>query len=87
MCKYFAIENHNLKQKETIIGNSCLFAIMIDHIKFLRSKAVALRNLAQRAPQIAEALRRLADELDAKADALEQNRDHASDSEDPDMEC
>jgi hypothetical protein len=57
---------------------------MIDHIRFLRSKAVALRNLAQRAPQVAEALRRLADELDAKADGLEQNPDSSSDSEAPD---
>jgi hypothetical protein len=57
---------------------------MIDHIKFLRTKAVALRDLAQRAPQIAEALRRLADELDAKADGLEQNPDNGSDRETPD---
>jgi hypothetical protein len=60
---------------------------MIDHIKFLRSKAVALRNLAHRAPQIAEALRRLADELDAKADGLAQNSNHASDTEDPEIDC
>lgn len=48
---------------------------MIDHIDFLRGKAAALRDLAQRAPQIAEALRRLADELDAKAADLERGQD------------
>lgn len=48
---------------------------MIDHINFLRGKAAALRDLAQRAPQIAEALRRLANELDAKAADLERGRD------------
>jgi hypothetical protein len=40
-------------------------------IEFLRKKAVALRGLAQRAPELGDALRRLADEMDAKADELE----------------
>jgi hypothetical protein len=43
------------------------------HVRFLRTQAAALRELAQRAPGIAEALRRLADQLDANADALERD--------------
>jgi len=46
---------------------------MINQIDFLRKKAMALRNLTERAPNIGDALRRLADELDAKAAELEQN--------------
>jgi hypothetical protein len=48
---------------------------MTDHINFLRERAEALRDLAQRAPNIAEALRRLADELDIKVAQLERNKD------------
>ncbi|HEY3911516.1 MAG TPA: hypothetical protein VGM07_16765 [Stellaceae bacterium] len=44
---------------------------MTDHARFLRAKAAALRELARRAPLIAERLRRLADQLDAKAAELE----------------
>jgi hypothetical protein len=47
---------------------------MRDQIDFLRRTAAALRDLATRAPLIADALRRLADELDAKADQLERDR-------------
>ena len=47
---------------------------MIDHIDFLRGKAAALRDLAQRAPSIGEALHRLADELDSKAAGLERDQ-------------
>lgn len=46
---------------------------MINQVDFLRKKALALRNLAERAPNIGDPLRRLADELDAKAAELEQN--------------
>jgi hypothetical protein len=48
---------------------------MINHIGFLRERAAALRDLAQRAPDIGDALRRLADELDVKAAELERSRD------------
>jgi hypothetical protein len=41
------------------------------HAKFLRTQAAALRGLAQRSPQIAEALRRLADQLAAMAEEVE----------------
>ena len=47
-----------------------LAATMMDHINFLRRNAVVLRDLARRAPQIAEALGRLADELDERANVL-----------------
>ena len=47
---------------------------MRDQIDFLRRTASTLRDLAGRAPVIADALRRMADELDAKADRLERDR-------------
>jgi hypothetical protein len=42
-----------------------------EHIRFLRRQAAALRELALRAPGIADSLRELADQLDANADELE----------------
>jgi hypothetical protein len=48
---------------------------MTDHINFLREKAAALRELALRAPPIADALRRLADDLESTAAGLERNSD------------
>jgi hypothetical protein len=47
---------------------------MMEHIHFLHEKAVALRDLAQRAPLLADQLHRMADELDATAANLEQNK-------------
>jgi hypothetical protein len=47
---------------------------MRDQILFLRKKACALRELARRAPVIADELRGMADELDGKAAELERNR-------------
>jgi hypothetical protein len=44
---------------------------MMNDINFLRQRAAALRDLAQRAPDIAADLRRLADELEVKAAELE----------------
>jgi len=44
------------------------------HAEFLRRQAVSLRELAQRSPQIAEALRRLADQLDTMADEVRGGR-------------
>jgi hypothetical protein len=38
------------------------------HAAFLRRQAAALRELAQRSPQIADPLRRLAERLEAMAD-------------------
>jgi hypothetical protein len=40
------------------------------HAQFLRRQALALRGLARRSPQIAEALIRLADQLEAMADEV-----------------
>jgi hypothetical protein len=51
---------------------------MTEDIIFLREKAAALRDLAQRAPSIARDLRRLADELDAKAAEMEQSQEGSS---------
>jgi vacuolar-type H+-ATPase catalytic subunit A/Vma1 len=41
------------------------------HAEFFRRQAVALRELATRSPNIAEALRRLADQLDEMADEVD----------------
>lgn len=41
------------------------------HAEFLRNQADALRQLAQRSPQIADALRRLASRLDEMADEVD----------------
>jgi hypothetical protein len=48
---------------------------MMSDMNFLREKAAALRDLAKRAPAIADELRRLAGELEAKAAGLERDRD------------
>jgi|HubBroStandDraft_1064217.scaffolds.fasta_scaffold2439510_1 vacuolar-type H+-ATPase catalytic subunit A/Vma1 len=40
------------------------------HAEFLRRQAATLRQLAQRSPQIAEALRRLAAQLEEMADEV-----------------
>jgi hypothetical protein len=40
---------------------------------FLREAAASLRNLALRAPDIANELRRFADDLEQEADAAERN--------------
>jgi len=41
------------------------------HTQFLRRQAEALRALARRSPQLAEALRRLADQLEAMASEVD----------------
>jgi ABC-type transporter Mla subunit MlaD len=41
------------------------------HAAFLRRQAAALRELADRSPQIAAALRRLADQLEAMASEVD----------------
>lgn len=50
-------------------------SIMTNDIEFLRDKAAALRELARRAPAIADALRRLAEDLEAEAAELERKGD------------
>jgi hypothetical protein len=42
-----------------------------EHAAFLRRQVAALRDLARRSPQIAEALRRLADQLEAMANEVD----------------
>ena len=56
---------------------------MIDHIDFLRKSAAVLTDLAQRAPEIAEALRRLADDVEARATDLERSMDDSGDPQQP----
>ena len=48
---------------------------MVDEVTFLKHRAEELRDLAQRAPTIADALHRLADELDAKAAELKRRHE------------
>jgi hypothetical protein len=56
---------------------------MIDHVNFLREKAAALRDLAQRSPSIAGELRYLADELESKAAELVRSQEGPTDTGEP----
>ncbi|HTZ35374.1 MAG TPA: hypothetical protein VMB84_05075 [Stellaceae bacterium] len=60
-------------QDETNIRLNRFHGIMNNsaHAEFLRRQAAALRDLAKRSPQIAEALRALADRLETMADEVE----------------
>jgi hypothetical protein len=60
--------------KWKLITRPCRFTGAMDtnaHAEFLRRQGTTLRQLAQRSPQIAEALRRLAAQLEEIADEVE----------------